>query len=444
MIESYDDALAYMYALQRFGIKLGLRNISLLLKKLDNPHKKFPSFIISGTNGKGATAAFLASMLKEHGLKTGLFTSPHLVRFTERIVVSGREIEKNDVVKYTKIVKSALDELNSKRSKEKEIKITFFEFVTALATKYFADAEVDVCVFEVGMGGRLDATNALGSKIAVILTVSLEHTEYLGDTVRKIAREKAGIVKPNGKAVIGTMDEQAEKVIANFAKRMRAEIRKYGNDFYIDHNVGHRYIGKNHQLNIEKLGLLGEHQWINAACAISALEFAEELGWLKIDYEAINRGLANTKLDGRFQLIEGNPSFLLDGAHNPQAMNTLINNIRRLNLKKPITVVFGIARDKNISEVVASLSSVEPSHLIITKAKTPLAADPFAVAKHAQGKFLKVFITEGVHEAMTLAKKMCPADGLILVTGSFYVVGEALTFIFPSMESDKEIPWGRG
>lgn len=444
MIETYDDALRYMYALQKFGIKFGLRNVSLLLKKLGNPQKNFPSFIISGSNGKGATAAFLASMLKEHGLKAGLFMSPHLVRFTERIIVNGCEIEKDKVVQYTKIVKSALDELSSKRSKEKVIKITFFEFVTALAAKYFADMGVDVCVFEVGMGGRLDATNSMGSKIAIILTVSLEHTEYLGDTVKRIAREKAGIIKKGSKVAIGTLDKEAEKVVTNFASRMKAELKKYGSDFYIEHKAKHRYVGQNHRLNIERLGLLGEHQWINAACALGALEFAEELNWLKIDHQAVRKGLANAKLDGRFQFVDGNPPFLLDGAHNPQAMNTFISNLKGLNLKKPITAVFGIAKDKNIAEVVSQLSRTEPAHLIITKAKTPFAADPFAIAEHAQGKFLNVFITESVHEAMTLAKKICSADGLILVTGSFYVVGEALHFIFPSIESDKKIPWGRG
>jgi len=443
-MRSYTDALEYMYSLQRFGIKFGLRNIVLVLKALGEPQKNFRSLIVAGTNGKGATAAFMESVLREHGLKTGLFTSPHLVRFTERIKLNGAEIGKDDVVRYAELVKNAIDDLNSKRHKGKRINITFFEFITAMATRYFSDMDADVCVFEVGMGGRLDATNAVGAEIAAIVTVSMEHMNFLGDTIEQIAREKAGIIRPRQPVVLGEVEDAARAEIVKVANRLRADVHEYGRHFRIERNSTHIYKGTKHTLEIEKLGLMGKHQWANAACAMCALELAEAKGWLRIDREAVTRGLEDAELAGRLQLVEGEQTYLLDGAHNPQAMSTLVDCTKDLDQNRPPVVVFGISTDKDTEGVIDNLAKLDPSHIILTRSNSPLAADPLSLAEQAHGKFTYVSIASTVSEALTLAKSRCPTDGLIIITGSFYVVGEALKEIFPDIGRDPHIPWGRG
>ncbi len=443
-MRSYEDALRYMYSLQRFGIKFGLRNIALVLKELGEPQKGFHSIIVAGTNGKGATASFLESMLREHGLSTGLFTSPHLVRFTERIKLNGAEIARDDVVRYACVVRDAVDELNAGRDERKRINITFFEFITAMAARYFADAGADVCIFEVGMGGRLDATNAMGAEIAVIVTVSLEHTNFLGDTIERIAREKAGVIKPRGAVVIGQIEDAARREIARVADRLQAELFEYGRHFRFKSGDMRTYSGLGRSFEIDRLGLTGSHQWINAACAVCAAELAEREGWLGLDADAVRRGLANAKLDGRLQLIDGERTYLLDGAHNPQAMRTLVECVARLDRGQPSVVVFGISTDKDIDGVMDNLAQIEPAHLILTRANSPLAADPLMLADRAHGRFTYISIADDVPQALALAKRYCGNGKLIVITGSFYVVGEAIRELVPKVEADPHIPWGRG
>jgi dihydrofolate synthase/folylpolyglutamate synthase len=444
---SYSETINYIYNLQKHGIKFGLSNITRLVSILGNPHKSFPSVHVAGTNGKGSTSAFIASILKISGLKVGLFTSPHLVSFTERIRVNSEEITEYEVMSLTEEI----------RSKVVDFSPTFFEVVTALAFLYFQRKRIDIAVIEVGMGGRLDATNILMPEVSVITRIDYDHREYLGDTISEIAYEKAGIIKDSIPVVISSQAPDVLEVIEAKAKEKNSEVYLYGRDFSAvlkredPSGICFDYFGgDSFDIHDLYLPLIGEHQMQNATVAIKAVELINErmlippnppllkggMGGLKtchsslVTHHSIRKGLASTRWPGRLEIIQDNPSILIDGAHNPAAAVVLSRALKKnfLGIYKRIILILGIMGDKDIEGIMKPLLPIA-SEIILTSPGYERAAPPAKLAGIAASLgFPEVRVAPCVKDAIEMAKNsslVTRHSSLIVITGSFYTIGEA-------------------
>lgn len=413
---TYSETLSYIYALGRFGIKPGLERINRLLEALGNPQDSFSTVHVAGTNGKGSTASFLSSILSAGGYRTGLFTSPHLISFTERIRIDGAEIDEESVVRCAGRVIAAAPEQS-----------TFFEIVTAIAALYFAEQGVEIAVFEVGMGGRLDATNALSGILTVITPVSLDHTEYLGSSIELIAQEKAGVCKPGRPVVSARQLPEAARVIARHCSDIGAPLYRCGEEFDACWEQGRlNYRGVTLSLEGMTTGLSGLYQSENAAVALAATELLSDAGF-PVGEEAIRCGVANAHWPGRMEMFPGEPRVLLDGAHNPagaEALALALSGITRGRL----LMVTGVMGDKELSGILSPL--------------LPLADEVFAVAPGIEralpAERLAQFCREAgartseapsVAEGIEMARAAAGADDLVLVCGSLFTVGEARSYL---------------
>jgi dihydrofolate synthase / folylpolyglutamate synthase len=381
----------YLKSLERFGMNLGLDRINYLLKRLGNPQNKFQSIHVAGTNGKGSTAAMIASILKNAKHKVGLYTSPHLFDFTDRINVNGKNISKvefkNGMKKIQKI---------SQRMKEPP---TVFEVLTALAFMYFAKKKVKIAVVEVGLGGRLDATNVLTPLVTVITNIDLEHMEVLGKSLEKIAHEKTGVVKEKVPVVTAEQRPGILKYIKKVCDRHKSLLVQVDND----------------QSEI-KSGLIGEHQQRNAACAIAAVR----LSGLKVTPKAIDKGLKSINWPGRFQVLSKKPLIVVDGAHNPAAAKELRKTIDKKYAHK-YTLIFGC---QELKDFQAAFKELEPiaDNIIITKSSHKMAADPRYVYNHFTRVKAPMSVTYSVKDALKLWNRRTP----LLISGSLFVAGDAL------------------
>ncbi|MBI2428678.1 MAG: bifunctional folylpolyglutamate synthase/dihydrofolate synthase [Ignavibacteriales bacterium] len=396
------ETLSYLYSLHKFGMKFGLRNIRSLLRFVDNPHTMFKSIHVAGTNGKGSTSSMIAAILTAAGYKVGLYTSPHLVTFNERIRINGKMISDADVVKYTKKLRPQIHRL----------KATFFEATTAMAFKYFADQKIDVAVIETGLGGRLDSTNVITPLVSVITSIGKDHTEHLGKTVASIAAEKAGIIKDHIPVVIGMLSNSARSVVLNRAKEVHSTVL-YANRVHLPKNV--------------TVQLKGKHQTMNARCAVAASIVASK--HFLIGDNAIRKGLELTSqlsgLRARFEFINSKPAILLDVAHNPDGIKTLVREIRRLSFKKHV-VVFAVMKDKDYRSIGRELKKLK-AELVITQPNVERALPAKELFKIYAAQNLNVHFAESVPSALSLGRKLAGKHGLLTVTGSHYLVGEAIT-----------------
>ncbi|MEW6418961.1 MAG: folylpolyglutamate synthase/dihydrofolate synthase family protein [Nitrospirota bacterium] len=471
---SYNGTINYLYNLQKHGIKFGLDNISRLMSVLDNPHKSFLSIHVAGTNGKGSTSAIIASILKTAGLKVGLFTSPHIVSFTERIRVNGEEISEDEVIGLT-------DEIREKNSKFKiqnsKFSPTFFEFITAMAFLYFKRKNIDIAVIEAGMGGRLDATNIVIPEVSVITKISYDHREFIGNTLKEIAHEKAGIIKKGIPIVISSQAPEAMKVIEKKAIEKDAVLYVYGRNFSSVlkredvSGICFDYHGSDlftiHDL---VLPLTGEHQMQNASVAIKAAmivlrnscKFQVPSSKLNNNKHStfniqhltnfVRSGLATTKWPGRLEIIKEDPTILIDGAHNPAAAEALSNALVKNFLRryKRIILILGIMGDKDIKGIMEPLLPLA-SEIVLTSPDYERAASPAKLAEAtASLGFSQVRIAPTVRNAIEMAIKesqqsnpplppftkggsveinnsslITRHSSLIVITGSFYTIGEA-------------------
>lgn len=402
---NYKQALAYIDSLEKFGIHLGLFRIRYLLNTLGNPEKRFRSIHIAGTNGKGSVCRMLASILKESGLRTGAYTSPHLQDFSERITIDDKKISENEL--------SRLATTLSRIAKKAYSHPTHFELTTALAFQYFAEKNVDIAVIETGMGGRLDATNTILPELSIITNVELEHTEVLGDTIEKIAREKAGIIKPKT-PVVTAAGKQALSVIKRSCSRNRSPLHL----IRTPENVLSKYPGL-------ELPLAGPHQRANAALAIKAAEL------LGISKQAILAGIKKTRHPGRLELMQKDPRVLLDGAHNPSGMLALSRALSGSKHKKLI-LMLAVSRDKDVPKMVSRLPSADI--LIASQYGKPrsLGAEALATilkqAANKQQTHPDLYIEPSLRKAARKALSLAGRKDLILITGSLYAVGEARKF----------------
>jgi dihydrofolate synthase / folylpolyglutamate synthase len=432
---SYRETVQYLYGLQQHGIKFGLDNITNLLSALHNPHKAFPSIHIAGTNGKGSTAAIIASLLQSAGLRVGLFTSPHLVSFTERIRISGEQITEHDVMHLTEEVREVV-------SQSTGFSPTFFEVVTAMALLYFKRNKTDIAVIEVGMGGRLDATNILSPEVSVITNISFDHKEFLGRTLGEIAFEKAGIIKKGVPVVASLQEPEAKAVIEKRVEEECAELFFYGSNFSADMKkedvAGITFDYSDSAMTIRDLvlPLAGAYQMQNASVAIKAATIALKKYGTPLQEntisEWIRNGIASTKWPGRLEFISEKPPVLIDGAHNPAAAAALAQALKRTFLQKykKIIMILGIMNDKDIEGIMGPLLPIA-SHIICTAPAGSRAASPEKLAGVAASiGFPDAQVTRTVKEALDVATQMAILHApypmpLIVITGSFYTTGEA-------------------
>nr|MDA8422316.1 bifunctional folylpolyglutamate synthase/dihydrofolate synthase [Nitrospiraceae bacterium] len=358
---SYQETIDYLYGLQKHGIKLGLENSIRLMELMGNPQEKFRTVHIAGTNGKGSTSACIASMLQAAGYRVGLYTSPHLVSFTERIKINGAPIPEAAVVALAQRVRREYHGFAAGGAVPGSP--TFFEVTTAIAFRYFADQGVDIAVIEVGMGGRLDSTNVITPLVSVITNIDLEHTEFLGNTLERIAAEKAGIVKAGVSLVTGATQADVIRVIEREAGGKRAPVYRLSRDFQPEHIAPgieqvFDYRGLQAAYQGLRLSLLGRYQVDNACCALAAVECLRGSG-IVVDEPALRQGLAQARWEGRLERVAQRPDIYLDGAHNPASARKLAEAVR--DLKKyysRLVLVIGILGDKDYHGILSELISL--------------------------------------------------------------------------------------
>jgi len=385
----------YLNSLDKFGINLGLERIERLLKELGDPQLRFKSLHVAGTNGKGSTCAMIASILKEAGYKVGLYTSPHLFDFRERIKINGRDISDKDFNQGLKLIQKIARK--PRRSvagfQPGEEQPTVFEVLTAVAFWYFAEKKIDYAVVEVGLGGRLDATNVLMPLVSVITNIDLEHKAVLGNTLAKIAIEKGGIIKPRVPVITGEQKPAALKVLQYQAEKN-----------------GSVLIQVNSQGAGLSSGLIGEHQKINAACALAAVRLAG----IKADKEAILRGLARTNWLARFQVVARRPLTIVDGAHNPAGMATLVATLKSEYPDNKFTFIIGAQGDKDAAEMLRLIAPLAKK-IIITRSSHRQAATQLGGTEPLP---LKTALKQTAGEARVIA-------------GSLFLAADALKLLDP-------------
>ena len=426
---NYEKALASLDKLEAHGIFLGLDRIRRLLKELGDPHHRFRSIHIAGTNGKGSTASYIVSVLKESGYRTGLYTSPHLNRFTERITISGEEIPHEKVAHYTEKLFDII------HSSGPDFKPTYFEVTTAMAFAYFAEELVDFAVIETGLGGRLDATNVVIPEISLITNVALEHTDYLGETIEEIAREKGGIIKTGVDIITGEVDPRVLKVLQEICEKqgsrlVRADHEIRAGQITKDPSRGSRtfdFRGEAARWDGVSIALLGPFQVRNALLALGALESLIRKG-VSIPEAALRRGLSNARWPGRMEVISHDPFVMVDGAHNPHAAEALLTALEEDLDYRRLILVIGILQDKDIPAVVNPLIPYA-AHLVLTKPENTRGSDPHLLSKTIQQPGLKVWVKDRIPEAVDFAGSLYEKGDLILVTGSLYTVGEARGYL---------------
>ncbi len=413
---SYSDCLEAMYRMRRFGIVLGLSTIANILEGLGNPQRQFKSLHIAGTNGKGSVAAALATILQKSGFRVGLYTSPHLVRFNERICINGVPVSNDAVV-------TAWEKVKSVHHGDREP--TFFEFTTAMAFYEFGRQKVDFAVVETGMGGRMDATNVISPELSVITNISLEHRMYLGNTLAAIAGEKAGIVKSGIPVVTGVAQKSARTVVEATAKRLAAPLFMKGRDFSVRRTGGDRfsYTGIDHRWPGMRTGLMGGHQVDNAALTLAACELLMRTQE-RISRVHIQDGLTQTRWPGRLEVVSRKPYVIMDGAHNLMAARRLRRFLEETLAGRQITMVAGILNDKPYASILKDL--VAPCRrLIVTQAKIDRSLPPETLAAVARPLIADIRIIPDVAEAVRHAIATSGPDDAVCIAGSLYVVGEA-------------------
>jgi dihydrofolate synthase/folylpolyglutamate synthase len=413
----------------------------VLLRELGQPERAFPSVLIAGTNGKGSTAATLAAILQVAGYRTGLYTSPHLVRVNERIRVKGTAIADDDFATLHDHVERAAENLVA--SNELPWHPSFFEMVTAMAFVYFAKAPVDIAVLEVGMGGRLDATNVVEPRVSVITDIALDHQKFLGDTVGEIAREKAGIIRPGGVVVTLPQIPEANDVIGNTIlersargvsatafmpsvspKAHELRVLKKGENGESGYAQQYRLSVSGEEITVET-PLAGRHQLRNIALAIATAEELARQGF-KITARHVERGIRQTRWPGRLQPVSRDGvEFLFDVAHNPAGTWALRSALSDLYEGRSLTVIFGAMRDKAIGEMAEILFPLA-EHVIVTHAESPRAAQPEEIEQAASRLTVRLEETPDVASALRRARCLLGPRGLVVVTGSIYIVGEAM------------------
>jgi dihydrofolate synthase/folylpolyglutamate synthase len=422
---TYTESIKFLYNLQKFGMKFGLQGIRTLLRSLDHPEKKFLSIHIAGTNGKGSTASIIAAVFTAAGYKTGLYTSPHLVSFNERIRINGKPIPSRTVARLVSVLRPEVEK-NA---------CTFFEAVTAIAFKHFAESKVDIAIIETGLGGRLDATNVLRPLVSVITTIGLEHTQILGTNITDIAFEKGGIIKKGIPCVTGTKSQKALQILRTLCDQRKSQlIRIHPGGIRVKHfslqGIVSDFLVAGRKMKNVHVSLAGEHQAMNTSLVLNTIEAVIRQSDFKMSEQSIRKGLGNIQkysgLQARLSIVQQNPLILADVAHNPDAVRTLCNSLRQLRLGR-VHIVFGLMQDKDYKQIVKVLQEVAET-VFVVEASTDRSRRAAELAM--EFRRLEVPVEEFTDVKSGIAEVLRKHDGVpILITGSHFVVGEALAFL---------------
>ncbi|MDP8267149.1 MAG: folylpolyglutamate synthase/dihydrofolate synthase family protein [Candidatus Tenebribacter davisii] len=417
----YQEFLDYIYQRHSGNVKLGLDRMLNILESMDFPNKKMKGIHIAGTNGKGSTAAICEALSLQYALKTGLNTSPHLVDYRERIRLNGQNIELKELISTYHKLELILEKNEA----------SFFEITTAMAFDIFYSNKVDNAIFEVGLGGRLDGTNPFASTVSVITTISFDHTKSLGNSIEKIAFEKAGIIKDNTPVILGKITKKAKDIIRKRAQELNAPILELGKDFLISNirinESGTTFSYHSSQIDLENItvNLLGKHQAYNAATAITAfITFLQKTNRI-IDKQNIYKALLKINWQGRMQIISQKPTVIIDGAHNEEGIKALKNNLINIFPDKKIFFVLAILRDKNLKTIIKDICSLSYK-IYITKNKSARAAEIEDQVKFAELYDQTYEIHKDVITAVKKAISDADSDAIVMISGSLYTISEVI------------------
>lgn len=417
MFTDYNKTIDYLFKLERRGIKYNLNNIKTLLSFFGNPEKNFKSIHVAGTNGKGSVSSIINSILIEKGFKCGLYTSPHITDFRERILFNGEWASKKFIIDFTNKINPLI----------KKIEPSFFEVATAMAFEYFSKKKVDYAVIETGLGGRLDSTNILLPELSVITTIAIDHTDFLGNTIEKIAYEKAGIIKKNIPVVTGNLKPPALKEIKKKVEKSNSEL--------INSSPKEITIKKRSEKGIDfafenrkyRFHVIGDYQLNNLRTALTAIQVLSEKNKIHFPKNIIQKGLSNVKVNsnfyGRFDVIKNSPKIVTDVSHNEQAFENIAANLKYFKYKK-LVVIFGMMKDKNYRRCLNILSKLD-AKIILTRPLYQRAEEPQKLYEAVKNKS-KFISVQNLNDAFNQALNLTDKNDMILVTGSFFLVSEFL------------------
>lgn len=418
----YEKCLEFLFGLERGGIKYDLSNIRRLLSFLKDPQKNFKSIHIAGTNGKGSVSSILNSFLIENNIKTGLYTSPHISDFRERILVNGKFISKKFVVDFTNRILPLIE----------KIKPSFFEVTTAMAFEYFSREKVQCAVIEAGLGGRLDSTNIIKPFLSIITAIGIDHTDFLGDTIKKITSEKAGIIKRGVPVVIGDLPKESIAVIKKISKHKGSLLLQSADKIKVRiksrNNNGFDFIIMDSKEDLH-FPVPGDYQLKNIRTAISAITIIENKFHLKNDLTILKKTFLhlkdNSNIRGRFEQISVKPAVVTDVSHNLQALKNIRSNLRYFKYKD-LVIIFGMMKDKDLKNCVNEISKLNAGKVILTQPAYGRAASSEELFNALKKKGQRFILSDTVKEAKNIALEIAGKKDLILVTGSFYLVSEFL------------------
>ncbi len=422
---AYQQSLDYLFGLEKFGMIFGLDRVERILEAIGSPQREVQAIHIGGTNGKGSTAAMMASILQKEGYRVGLYTSPHLVRFTERIKVNGREIDQEEVAALTGWMREKIETAGI------ALPYTFFDFTTAMALLHFKQSMVDLAVLEVGLGGRLDSTNVIDPLLSIVTNVAKDHEEHLGETILKIAREKAGIIKKGRPFITASTQPHVLRLFSKICREKGSPYFRVGKEFRYAGTEGgeFHYEGLQRKLWSVRLNLKGFHQIINATTALGAMEVLEDLGYT-VSTDAMLEGLREVEWPGRLETIASSPKVVLDGAHNPAGAFVLKESLEKEFQYHRLILLVGMMKDKDIPSVLRLLAPLA-DHIILTRVKNDRAAPPALLKKTLGENGKRAEAIEDLREAIDKGLSMAKADDLLCITGSLYTVGEARAYLRP-------------
>ncbi|MDD2190298.1 MAG: bifunctional folylpolyglutamate synthase/dihydrofolate synthase [Eubacteriales bacterium] len=421
---TYNETLDRIHSFQRFGSRLGLERMSILMEYLGNPQDTMQVIHVGGTNGKGSVCRYLYSVLQKNGYRAGLYTSPYIERFTERIECNGCEISQEDLIRYTNQVLVKVDIMIENGLESP----TEFELITAIAFLYFSEQNIDFLVLEVGLGGSGDSTNIVRNPVAAVITsISYDHMEYLGDTLEKIAVEKAGIIKPGITVICNVIDSSASAAIRRIAdnkgsklidvQSMPFQVHKKTIDGYVfDTEV------EGTEFKNVKISMLGMHQIENAICALTVIEILKKEGIIKTDKQMIYDGLAGARQTGRFELLRRDPYMIIDGAHNEAGADALATVTHELFPDSRILMVIGMLADKKIDRLLAKFGSITQD-FVATEPNNPRKLSAVDLCKQIQAAGMEGIAIKKPKDACSHVKSLSDYD-VIIFAGSLYLIGE--------------------
>ncbi len=422
----FKESIDWLYSFRQYGSKLGLERISHLMEQLKNPQNNIKIVHVTGTNGKGSVCKFIGSILQKAGYKVGVYISPHLERFSERIVIDDREISEEEITALVEKIKPVIDEMIKNDNTP-----TFFEIVTAMAFQVFSDSSVDFAVVEVGLGGRFDATNIVTPLVSVITNISLEHTARLGEDVKSIAFEKAGIIK-EGIQVVTAVKDDAKGVVEKIAEEKNAPITCIDSGSWkrLSHTIHYQEFLVHGVLNdyTVKTSMLGKYQGENITLAITAAEQLQMKGTYLTDSDIID-GISTAFNPGRMEIISEEPTILLDGAHNPAGMNMLKKTLKEDFEYERLILVVGILEDKDIQSMLSAI--IPHSDVVIaTKSENARACRSIALKDRIKkiGYTKELYAKDSLSDAINHARSLAHKNDLICISGSLFTVGEARSY----------------